>query len=87
LEFSQRCRNKLDTKAAVGRQRLVVLTGSEKMNTGSDDMLVRAEDKVEVTRQEKMEQDAALVELGKVSDTRGGFFGFKPDTGAGLSMF
>lgn len=57
------------------------------MNTGSDDMLVRAEDKVEVTRQEKMEQDAALVELGKVSDTRGGFFGFKPDTGAGLSMF
>jgi hypothetical protein len=30
LNFSQRCRNKPDTKAAVGRQRPVVLTGSEK---------------------------------------------------------
>lgn len=57
------------------------------MNIVSDDLLVRAEDKVETTRQETTQQDAALVELGKVSDTRGGFFGYKPDTGAGLTVY
>ena len=57
------------------------------MNIDSDDLLVRAEDKVETTRQETTQQDAALVELGKVSDTRGGFFGYKPDTGAGLTVY
>ena len=35
------------------------------MNIDSDDLLVRAEDKVETTRQETTQQDAALVELGK----------------------
>jgi hypothetical protein len=57
------------------------------MNIGSDDLLVRAEEKIEATRQEKTEQEAALVELGKVSDTRGGFFGSKMDSGAGLTVY
>ena len=57
------------------------------MNITSDDLLVRAEDQAETTRQETTQQDAALVELGKVSDTRGGFFGFKQDTGAGFTMY
>jgi hypothetical protein len=57
------------------------------MSIGSDDLLVKAEEKVEATRQEKTEQDAALVELGKVSDTRGGFFGAKLDSGAGLMIY
>jgi len=57
------------------------------MNIVSDDLLVKAEDKVETTRPETTQQDAALVELGKVSDTRGGFFGYKPDTGAGLTVY
>jgi hypothetical protein len=57
------------------------------MSIGSDDLLVKAEEKVEATRQEKTEQDAALVELGKVSDTRGGFFGAKLDSGAGYMIY
>ena len=57
------------------------------MNIGSDDLLVRAEEKVEMTRQEKTEPDAALVELGKVSETKGGWLGSKPDTGAGLMAY
>ena len=28
-----------------------------------------------------------LVELGKVSDTKGGFFGAKMDSGAGLTIY
>lgn len=57
------------------------------MSIGSDDLLVTAEEKIEATRQEKTEQDAALVELGKVSDTKGGFFGAKMDSGAGLTVY
>ncbi|MGH8298902.1 MAG: hypothetical protein ACRES6_06410 [Steroidobacteraceae bacterium] len=48
----------------------------------------RAEDKVETSRQEqKTEPDAALVELGKVSDTRGGWVGPKFDSGAGFIAY
>ena len=57
------------------------------MSIGSDNLLVTAEEKLEATRQEKTEQDAALVELGKVSDTKGGFFGAKLDSGAGLMIY
>ena len=57
------------------------------MNIGSDDLLVSAEEKVEATRQEQTEQEAMLVELGKVSDTKGGFFGAKMDSGAGLTIY
>jgi hypothetical protein len=31
--------------------------------------------------------DAALVELGKVSDTRGGWYGIKMDSGAGFVAY
>lgn len=57
------------------------------MNISSDDLLVRAEEKVETTRQEKTEQETALVELGKVSETKGGWIGPKLDTGAGLQAY
>lgn len=57
------------------------------MNIGSDDLLVRAEEKIEVTRQEKTEQEAALVELGKVSDTKGGWVGSKMDSGPGFVAY
>ena len=55
------------------------------MNTGSEHLLVRVEENVETARQEKTEADIALVELGKVSDTKGGWFGAKNDSGAGLT--
>lgn len=54
------------------------------MNTGSETLLVGAEENVESARQEKAAADTALVELGKVSNTQGGFFGAKLDSGAGL---
>jgi len=57
------------------------------MNTGSENLLVKAEDKVETARDEKVELDTALVELGKVSDTKGGFFGSKNDSGAGFFLY
>ncbi|MGH8317284.1 MAG: hypothetical protein ACREUL_04800 [Steroidobacteraceae bacterium] len=58
------------------------------MNAVSDTLLNRAEDKVETSRQEqKTEPDAALVELGKVSDTRGGWVGPKFDSGAGFIAY
>lgn len=57
------------------------------MNTSSDDLLVRAEERIEATREEKTEQDATLVELGKVSETKGGWIGAKVDNGAGLTVY
>lgn len=57
------------------------------MNTGSDNLLLRAEEKVETARAENTEMDIPLVELGKVSDTRGGWFGSKLDSGVGLAVF
>jgi hypothetical protein len=57
------------------------------MNIGSDDLSVRAEEKIEATRQEKTEQEAALVELGKVSDTKGGWVGSKMDSGPGFTAY
>lgn len=58
------------------------------MNTFSDTRSNTEQDHVETVRQEpKTVSDAALVELGKVSDTRGGWFGPKVDTGAGLQIY
>ena len=57
------------------------------MSIGSENLSVRAEEKVEVSRPEKTEADIALVELGKVSDTKGGWFGNKMDSGNGLMVF
>lgn len=57
------------------------------MNTGPENLSVRAEEKVEAVPEEKVELDPALVELGKVSDTQGGWVGPKLDSGSGLTMF
>jgi len=57
------------------------------MNTGPDNLLVKAEENIETTRDEKkVELGTTLVELGKVSDTKGGFFGNKADSGAGFAI-
>ena len=56
------------------------------MNT-SDSLLVGAEKKIEPAREEKAELDTALVELGKVSDTKGGFVGPKNDSGFCFSVW
>ena len=55
------------------------------MSIGSENLLVGAEENVETVRQEKADVDTALVEMGKVSDTKGGWFGAKNDSGAGLT--
>jgi len=58
------------------------------MNAASDTLLNNTEEKADIARQEqKTESDASLVELGKVSDTKGGFLGFKMDSGAGFQNF
>lgn len=58
------------------------------MNTIAETPLNGAEEKVDTTGQEqKAESEAALVELGKVSDTRGGFWGKKPDNGVGFAIY
>jgi len=57
------------------------------MSIGSENLSVRAEENIEAARHEKADVDTALVELGKVSDTQGGWFGSKMDTGAGLTYY
>lgn len=58
------------------------------MNVISDTVLSTSDDKVETTHQEqKTELDAELVELGKVSDTRGGWLGSKYDAGVGFTVY
>jgi hypothetical protein len=55
------------------------------MSIGSENLLVSAEETIESVREEKADVDTALVELGKVSDTKGGWLGAKMDAGAGLT--
>jgi hypothetical protein len=58
------------------------------MNTFSDSLSNREQDKSETVRQEpKPVSDATLVELGKVSDTKGGWVGAKLDAGAGFMPY
>jgi hypothetical protein len=58
------------------------------MNTLADTRSSSEHDQVETGRQEAPPvQDAALVELGKVSDTQGGWFGTKADTGNGFQSY
>lgn len=58
------------------------------MNTVADTLTNRAEDKVESAAQkQKTELEAALVELGRVSDTQGGWLGSKTDSGAGFTIY
>jgi hypothetical protein len=67
---------------------LIVLVQERVMNSVSDTVQNRADDKVEITRPEqKTELDAELVELGKVSDTSGGWFGSKLDIGMGFLTY
>lgn len=55
------------------------------MNTFADNLSNREQDQNESARREtKLLSDAPLVELGKVSETRGGWFGPKLDVGAGF---
>lgn len=58
------------------------------MNSASDTLLNKTEDHVESPREEHpAEQSATLVELGKVSNTKGGWLGNKADSGAGLQVY
>jgi hypothetical protein len=58
------------------------------MNDSSDTRSSKEQDQVESVRQDAQPaSDAALIELGKVSDTKGGFIGVKPDTGFGVSTY
>jgi hypothetical protein len=58
------------------------------MNSTSDTLPDGAEEKVETTRdQSQPAQKAELIELGKVSDTKGGWWGYKPDSGAGFTTY
>jgi hypothetical protein len=55
------------------------------MNSSLDTRSNRGEDQMETVRQEpNSASDDAFVELGKVSDTRGGWIGPKVDTGMGF---
>lgn len=57
------------------------------MNTLSDTKS-REQDQVESGRQDaEPVADATLVELGKVSDTKGGWVGSKADTGLGVTFY
>lgn len=58
------------------------------MSSVSDTVLNVADQKIETTPQEqKTEVNAEVVELGKVSDTRGGWLGNKVDTGLGVQIY
>ena len=54
------------------------------MNTVARDLPDREQDQKENVRQEPKPASDALVELGKVSDTHGGWIGPKFDNGAGF---
>jgi len=58
------------------------------MNSASDTLLSKSEDKVEAARREEQaEPSTTLVELGKVTETKGGWLGAKLDSGAGLVLY
>jgi hypothetical protein len=58
------------------------------MKNPSDTRSSKEQDQVESGRQDaEPVSDAALIELGKVSDTRGGWVGAKPDTGFGVTTY
>ena len=58
------------------------------MNTPSDTRSSREQDQVESGRQDaEPVSDATLIELGKVSDTQGGWTGVKLDSGFGFTNY
>lgn len=58
------------------------------MNTLSDTRSSKEQDQVESGRRDvEPVADAALIELGKVSDTQGGWTGTKLDIGSGFTNY
>lgn len=58
------------------------------MNSASDTLLNNTEDQVGSACEEtRVEQITTLVDLGRVSDTKGGWIGSKQDSGAGLQVY
>ena len=58
------------------------------MNTFSDPRSSREQHRIETARQERNTvSEAALVELGKVSNTQGGWLGIKTDVGMGFLTY
>lgn len=58
------------------------------MNISSDTRSNKQQDQVETARQEPQPvPQMELVQLGKVSDTRGGWLGTKPDVGLGFITY
>jgi hypothetical protein len=58
------------------------------MKTLADTRSGTEQDQIEAGRQDaEPVQDAALLELGKVSDTQGGWLGAKLDSGAGFQVY
>jgi hypothetical protein len=57
------------------------------MNTDSDTLLNRAAENDSGRREQDQDLDGALVEMGKVSDTKGGWWGVKQDVGAGFLTY
>ena len=58
------------------------------MKNPSDTRSSKEQDQVESgPREAEPVSDAALIELGKVSDTQGGFTGSKGDSGFGVMMY
>jgi hypothetical protein len=58
------------------------------MNTPSDTRSSKEQDQVESGRQgAEPVSDDAIIELGKVSDTQGGWTGVKLDSGAGFTNY
>jgi hypothetical protein len=58
------------------------------MNAALETVSSKSGDKEETPiREVRTEPDAELVELGKVSDTRGGWLGSKYDAGLGFTVY
>lgn len=58
------------------------------MKSASDTLLNKTDDQVESAREENQaEPSPVLVDLGRVSDTKGGWLGTKADSGAGLMPY
>jgi len=58
------------------------------MNTSFDTRSNRERDRTETDRQEVMPApDAALIEVGRISDTQGAWIGIKTDVGLGVIYY
>lgn len=57
------------------------------MNTPKNDERLQAIETDQVEQAAQGEEAGSLTELGKVSDTQGGIFGYKVDSGLGWQYF